>query len=102
VQKENTYFSTPISIIENHSEEKVNCRCGPTVKTAILLNMDEVKTLMNVIRISNVLLQTTLHQDQTACIRTIKESGNAVILINIVDIKKLDARIMAFKNISFN
>jgi hypothetical protein len=58
---------------------------------------------MNVIRISNVLLQTTLHQDQTACIRTIKESGNAVILINnIVDIKKLDARIMAFKNISFN
>jgi hypothetical protein len=64
----------------------------------------EVKTLMNVIvGFSNVLLQTTLHQDQTACIRAIKELGNAlIILINIVDIKKLDARIMAFKNISFN
>jgi signal transduction histidine kinase len=60
---------------------------------------------MNVIvGFSNVLLQTTLHQDQTACIRAVKELGNALLILinNIVDIKKLDARIMAFKNISFN
>jgi hypothetical protein len=69
------------------------------VKTAILLNMrPEVKTLMNIVEFSNVLLQTTLHQDQTACIRTIKESRNTLIILinNIVDIKS-DARKMAFR-----
>jgi hypothetical protein len=45
---------------------------------------------MNVIGFSNVLLKTRLHRDQTICIRTIKESGNAVIIE--VDITKTDAR----------
>jgi hypothetical protein len=47
--------------------------------------MIELK-LMNVIGFSNVLLKTRLHRDQTICIRTIKESGNAVIIE--VDIKR--------------
>jgi hypothetical protein len=35
---------------------------------------------MNVIVIFKRFIKTTLHQDQTACIRTIKELGNALII----------------------
>jgi hypothetical protein len=70
----------------------------PTVKTAILLNMDP-RLKPDECNIGfQTFYKTTLHQDQTICIRTIKESGNTVIN-KTVDITKTDARKMTFENI---